>query len=70
MKVYVLIKDETDYNGGRTVEGVYASRDEAEAQGRWIVEKAEDWCNAQWSADGANYHWIPTYSVEESEFFS
>lgn len=33
MKVFVLIKDETDYNGDRDVFGVYDSYDAAKAWG-------------------------------------
>jgi hypothetical protein len=67
MKVFVLIKDETDYNGERTIEGVYLSEAAADAQGKWIMEQARDWCNSMKESDGKDYHWIPNCYTEESE---
>lgn len=67
MKVFVLIKDETDYNGDRDVFGVYHTYDEAKAVGDWEREKAQDWINSM-RAVGENVgDWVPSFHVEESE---
>ena len=51
MKVYVLIKDETDYNGERTVFGVYTSYDSAKTIGDWETEKTQDWIDSMRSVN-------------------
>lgn len=66
MKVFVLIKDETDYNGDRTVHGVYQTYDEAKAVGDWEINKAQDWIDTMRESGEVVYDWVPSFHVEES----
>ena len=68
MKVFVLIKDETDYNGDRDVFGVYPTYDAAKAIGDWETEKAQDWTDAMREAGGTAGDWVPSFHIEETEF--
>lgn len=73
MKVYVLIKDETDYNGGRRVFGrrvfgVYPTYDAAKVIGDWEVEKAQDWVNSMREGGDNVGDWVPRFYIEETEF--
>lgn len=68
MKCYVLIKDETDYNGDRSVFGVYPSYDEAMMAGTWEIEKAQDWVNSMRETGDNVGDWVPRFYVEETEF--
>jgi len=68
-KVYVLIRDETDYNGEREVVGVYPTFDAAEVVGSWETEKAQDWADAMREAGGSTGHWVPSFRIEETEFY-
>ncbi len=68
-KVYVLIRDETDYNGERSVVGVYPTFDAAEVVGSWETEKARDWINSM-RENGENVgDWVPRFYIEETEFY-
>lgn len=69
MKVYVLIKDETDYNGDRTVFGVYQSHDYAKSVGDWEIEKAQDWINSMRETGDNVGDWVPRFYIEETEFY-
>ena len=70
MKVYVLIRDETDYNGERDVFGVYPTYDAAKVIGDWETEKAQDWADAMREAGGSLDYWVPSFSIEETEFYN
>lgn len=65
MKVWVVIRDETDYNGDRTIFGVFPSEAAAQGAADWELEKAKDW-----AASMEVSHWIPNFYIEESTFFS
>lgn len=70
MKVYVLIKDETDYNGDRDVFGVYPTYDAAKVAGDWEREKAQDSIDS-WRELGENVgNWVPSFHIEEAEFYN
>ena len=69
MKVYVLIKDETDYNGDRQVFGVYPTCDAAKVIGDWEVEKAQDWVNSMREGGDNVGDWVPRFYIEETEFY-
>lgn len=68
MKVYVLIKDETDYNGERTVFGVYSTYELAKVTGDYEIEKARDWVNSMRDIGETVGDWIPSFYIEETEF--
>jgi hypothetical protein len=70
MKVYVLIKDETDYNGDRSVFGVYSTYEAAKVIGDWETEKSQDWVDAmrEIGDDIIGNWWVPSFHIEESEF--
>ena len=71
MKVYVLICDATDYNGERSVVGVYASHEAAQSKGDWETEKAQDWVDSmRESGDNIVGNWVPSFHVEEAEFYN
>lgn len=70
MKVYVLVKDETDYNGERSVFGVYQSHDHAKSVGDWEIEKAQDWINSMRESGDNVGNWVPRFYIEETEFHS
>lgn len=71
MKVFVLIRDETDYNGDRTVFGVYPTYDAAKAIGDWETEKAQDWVDSMRAiGDKVVGDWVPRFYIEETEFHS
>lgn len=71
MKVYVLIRDETDYNGERVVVGVYPTFDAAEIVGDWETEKAQDWVDSmRESGENIVGNWVPSFRIEETEFYS
>lgn len=70
MKVYVLIRDETDYNGDRDVFGVYPTYDAAKAIGDWEREKAQDWADAMCEAGENVGDWVPSFHIEETEFYN
>ena len=69
MKVYVLIRDETDYNGNRDVVGVYPTYDAAKAIGDWELEKQQDWVDSMRESGENVGNWIPSFHVEEAEFY-
>lgn len=69
MKVYVLIRDETDYNGDRDVFGVYPTYDAAQAVGDWETEKAQDWADAMRETGENVGDWVPSFHIEEAEFY-
>jgi hypothetical protein len=66
--VYVLIKDETDYNGDRTVFGVYATYDAAKTVGDWEHQKAQDWVDTMRETGENVGDWVPQFYIEETEF--
>ena len=68
MKVYVLIRDETDYNGDRDVFGVYSTYDAAKASGDWEREKAQDWVNSMREVNENVGDWVPQFYIEETEY--
>jgi hypothetical protein len=68
MKVFVLIKDETDYNGDRDVIGVYDTYAAAKAVGDWQREKAQDWVNSMREVGDNVGDWVPQFYIEETEF--
>jgi hypothetical protein len=70
MKVFVLIKDETDYNGEREVFGVYPAYDAAKAVGDWEAEKARDWVNTMREGGENVGDWVPSFYIEETEFYN
>ena len=71
MKVYVLIRDETDYNGERVVVGVYPTFDAAEIVGVWETEKAQDWVDSmRESGENIVGNWVPSFRIEETEFYN
>ncbi len=70
MKVYVLIKDETDYNGERSVFGVYQSHNRAKSVSDWEIEKAQDWINSMRETGDSVGNWVPRFYIEETEFHS
>lgn len=70
MKVYVLIKDETDYNGDRSIFGVYTSYDSAKKIGDWETEKAQDWINSMRAVNEHVGNWVPNFYIEESDLIS
>ncbi len=69
MKVYVLIRDETDYNGERDVVGVYPTYDAAKAIGDWEREKQQDWVDSMRESGENVGNWVPSFHVEEAEFY-
>ncbi len=71
MKVYVLIRDETDYNGERDVLGVYPTYEAAQAFVDWETEKAQDWVDSMREL-GENIvgNWVPSFRIEETEFYN
>ena len=68
MKVFVLIKDETDYNGDQVVFGVYETYDAAKAAGDWEREKSQDWIDSMRNVGENVGDWVPQFHIEESEF--
>lgn len=71
MKVFVLIKDETDYNGDRGVFGVYETYDAAKVAGDWETEKAQDWIDSMCeTGENVVRNWVPRFYIEESEFYN
>lgn len=70
MKVYVLIKDETNYNGDRDVFGVYETYDAAKAVGDWECEKVQDWVNSMRELNENVGNWVPQFYIEETEFYN
>lgn len=68
MKVFVLIKDETNYNGDRDVFGVYDTYDAAKAVGDWERQKAQDWVDSMREVGENVGDWVPSFHVEEAEF--
>lgn len=67
MKVYVLIRDETDYNGERDVFGVYPTYEAAKAIGDWEIEKAQDWVDSMRETGENVGNWVPSFDIEETE---
>ena len=71
MKVYVLIRDETDYNGDRNVFGVYPTYEAAKVIGDWETEKAQDWVDTmRETGDNIVGNWVPSFHIEETFFYS
>lgn len=70
MKVHVLICDATDYNGERSVVGVYASHEAAQSKGNWETEKAQDWVDSMRESGDNVGNWVPVFSIEETEFYN
>lgn len=70
MKVYVLICDATDYNGERSVVGVYASHEAAQSKGNWETEKAQDWADSMRESGDNVGNWVPRFYIEETEFYN
>ena len=70
MKVYVLIRDETDYNGERDVFGVYPTYDAAKVIGDWEREKAQDWVDSMRESGDNVGNWVPRFYIEETEFYN
>ena len=71
MKVYVLIRDETDYNGERDVFGVYPTYDDAKVISDWETEKAQDWVDSmRESGENIVGNWVPSFRIEETEFYN
>lgn len=68
-KVYVLIRDETDYNGERIVVGVYPTFDAAETVGSWETEKAQNWIDTMREGGDGIGNWVPSFHIEETEFY-
>jgi len=71
MKVYVLIRDETDYNGERTVIGVYESEQMAKKVA--ILETAMAQAKADLMVvqkkDDMYKYWVPHIFVVETDYF-
>ncbi len=65
MQVFILIKDETDYNGDRTVFGVYSEEGAAQAAADWEVEKAKDWIQSMHENNESVSDWIPRFYIEK-----
>lgn len=71
MKVYVLMRDETDYNGERDVLGVYPTYEAAHALVAWETEKAQDWVDSmRESGENIVGNWVPSFRIEETEFYN
>lgn len=70
MKVYVLICDATDYNGERSVVGVYPTHDAAQSKADWETEKAQDWVDSMRESGDNVGNWVPSFHVEEAEFYN
>ena len=70
MKVYVLIRDETDYNGDHDVVGVYSSHEAAQSKGVWESEKAQDWINSMRQSGENVGNWVPSFRIEVAEFYN
>lgn len=68
MKVHVLICDATDYNGERSVVGVYPTHDAAQSKADWETEKAQDWVDSMRESGDNVGNWVPVFSIEEVEF--
>lgn len=65
-KVWVVIRDATDYNGERTIFGVFSTQEAAQAAADWEIEKSRDWVESM----NASPHWVPRMLVEETVFFT
>lgn len=61
-EVYVLIRDETDYNGCRTIDGVYASEIAAQKSADASLAHIKS------DPDAVEKGWIPQFSVEYAVF--
>lgn len=69
MKVYALMKDETDYNGERSVFGVYSNRETAQIIGDWETKKAQDWVNSMRELGENVGDWIPSFYILETTLY-
>lgn len=68
MKIYICVKDETDFNGERTYPRVFHTYDQASDWCRWEKERVVDY--AQYLRDLGNaaaMNWVPNFYVVESE---
>ena len=64
-KVYVLMKDERDYNGELIVFAVFTSEAMAEATALWEREKEQDWIDSMRESGDKVGDWVPSFWVTE-----
>lgn len=67
MRCFIVVKDETDYDGERTYPKVFTDREAAEVWCKWETEKAEDWYQSMIEIGESVGRWIPSCHVEESK---
>lgn len=67
MRCFIVVKDETGYNGDRTYPKVFKSKELAEEWCKWETEKAEDWYQSTIEIGERVNKWVPSYYTEESE---
>lgn len=68
MKVYILIRDETDFNGQREVFGVYSTYEAAKIIGDRERERAQDWVDTMREVGENVGNWVPSFHIEEASF--
>lgn len=68
MHLYLVVKDETDYNGDRTYPRVFKNKEKAEVYCSYETEKAEDWYQSMLDIGERVGRWIPSYHIEEVQF--
>lgn len=66
-RCFIVVKDETDYNGERSYPAVFADRDAAQAYADYERQKAEDWVASMREVGERVGDYVPQFIVEESE---
>jgi hypothetical protein len=61
---WLVIKDETDYNGERSYIGVFHDEDVAKAVADCEHEKSKDWMRSMTAPGEQAFCWVPNFSVE------
>lgn len=61
---WLVIKDETPYDGDKTYVGVFHDEETANSVANWEREKAEDWVKTMREIGEKVGDWVPEMSVE------
>lgn len=66
MRLFLVVKDETEYDGDRTYPRVFKERSLAETFCNWEREKAEDWYQSMIESGERVGRWVPSFHIEET----
>lgn len=66
-KVFIVVKDETDYDGDREYPKVFTDQESAQVYCDWEKQKVQDWVDCMRDIGENVGNWVPDFYIEESE---